>query len=831
MSVIILLSALNTFSFNNAVPFNRKSLTSSIIPDNKRSSLTGNISSGKDGSPVEGASIYIPDLKSGTLSDSTGYYKLKNLPKARLLVQVSCIGFKSVVMTMDFAEPTTRDFIMEPTITEIDEMIITGTSRSTEIKRNPIPVAVMDRKNIDQVNGSNIIDIVAKMPGINAVTTGPNIAKPFIHGLGFNRVLTLVDGIRHEGQQWGDEHGIEVDENAVNKVEIVKGPASLIYGSDALAGVINLIPYPSVSSGELKGSFISSYQTNNKLVGSSVAVDANRKDGFIWGGRLSHKMATNYKNKYDGRVYGTSFAETDANGYAGLNKNWGYSNLNLSVYNDLQMIPDGSRDSLTRRFTKQITEADLFRPVVSDTELNSYKIGAMHQHVQHYKIYSSNTFILGENKIALTLGYQRNIRQEFSHPEEPSIPGLHLVLNTLTYDLKYYFPDVKGLETTIGINGMVQQNKNRGTEFIIPDYRQFDAGPFLHIKKNLEKFDISGGLRFDSRFFSNDEMFVAKDPVTGFDKQVNSSSNVSKEQIFTKYTRTFTGLSYSIGASYSVNENLTVKVNVARGFRAPNISEISANGVHPGTNIYQIGNLNFKPEFSLQEDIGIIYSHRYIKANMELFNADINNYIFNQKVFNHLGVDSVIVNGNETFKFQQARAHLCGGEISIDIHPHPFDWLHFENSLSFVYATNKGVQGIDVPKDAKYLPFIPPLHTNSELRADVIRKFKSLSTVYFKVEMVHYARQNRAYLIDNTETITPGYTLFNAGFGADLLNNKRKAICSLHVSGNNMFDVAYQSHMSRLKYFGQYPDNFTGRRGIYDMGRNIGIKLLFPIGR
>ncbi|MDP4240911.1 MAG: TonB-dependent receptor, partial [Bacteroidota bacterium] len=174
---------------------------------------------------------------------------------------------------------------------------------------------------------------------------------------------------------------------------------------------------------------------------------------------------------------------------------------------------------------------------------------------------------------------------------------------------------------------------------------------------------------------------------------------------------------------------------------------------------------------------------------------------------------------------------LYGGEISIDIHPHPFDWLHFENSLSFVYATNKGARGISVPKDAKYLPFIPPLHTNSELRADVIRKFKSLSAVYFMVEMVHYARQNRAYLIDNTETITPGYTLFNAGFGADLLNNKRKTICSLHVSGNNMFDAAYQSHLSRLKYFGQYPDNFTGRRGIYDMGRNIGIKLLFPIGR
>ena len=118
-------------------------------------------------------------------------------------------------------------------------------------------------------------------------------------------------------------------------------------------------------------------------------------NGFIWGGEISHKQASNYRNKYDGRVYGTAFNETDLSGFIGLHKQWGYSDLNFSMFNDLQEIPDGSRDSTTRRFTKQITEDDTFRPIVSNSELNSYKIADLHQHIQHYKIYSSNNFIFG----------------------------------------------------------------------------------------------------------------------------------------------------------------------------------------------------------------------------------------------------------------------------------------------------------------------------------------------------------------------------------------------------------------------------------------------------
>jgi iron complex outermembrane recepter protein len=791
-------------------------------------SLSGKIIDKKTNAPITGVYISIPELRTGAISDKDGLYRIERLPKTKILVQVSFLGYKTTIESIDLNTTTTMDFALEESAVEINEVVITGTSSASEMKRSPVPLVAIGSKLIEQNVSTNIIDAIVQVPGVNAITTGPNVSKPSIRGLGYNRVLTLYDGNRQEGQQWGDEHGIEVDENAINKVEIIKGPASLTYGSDALAGVVNLIPAQPVPEGTVKGNVLANYESNNGQYEASGSLAGNNK-GFVWGGILSHKMATNYQNKYDGRVYGTAFKETDANAYIGLNRSWGYSRLNFSLYDDLQEIPDGSRDSATHKFTKQITEIDTFRPIVSDAELNSYKITTLHQHVQHYRIFSSNNFFLGSAKLGVNVGYQENVRREFSHPEAPGTAGLYLVLNTFTYDFKYYLPETNGWEATFGINGMYQTNTNKGTEFIIPDYHQFDFGPFVYLKKSIGKLDMSAGLRYDKRMFKNDEMYVSTNPETGFDMKVTPPDTTGAEHPFLNFKHTFSGLSGSIGATYNINENFLIKVNLARGFRAPNIAEISANGVHPGTNIYQIGNAAFDPEFSLQEDLGFFYTSNHVNGSIEIFNNDISNYIFNQKILNHLGQDSIIVDGNQTFKFQQAHAQLYGGEASLDIHPHPLDWLHFENSLSLIYAVNKGGNGIHITDSSKYLPFIPPLHTHSELRAEITKKFRHFSSIYAKVGMEYYAKQNRAYLADNTETVTPGYVLYNAGIGANVTNSRGKELFNVNISGNNITDVAYQSHLSRLKYFEEYPNNPTGRSGIYNMGRNIGFKITIPL--
>lgn len=788
--------------------------------------LTGKIIDAKTGEAVAGATVYIPELKTGDIADKNGIYKIDKLPRTIITVQVSFLGYKSVVEKVDLSAIATRDFKLEQAITEMNEVVVTGTSRATEITRSPVPITALSIKELHQNLSTNIIDAIARLPGVNAVTTGPNVSKPFIHGLGYNRVLTLFDGIRMEGQQWGDEHGIDVDDNSVDRIEIVKGPASLTYGSDALAGVVNLLPASSFHLDTIQGHIDTDYQTNNGLFSTSASLNGN-KSGVIWGGVLSHKQATNYQNRIDGRVYGTAFNETDLRVFTGLNKQWGYSHLSFSVYNDLQEIPDGSRDSLTRKFTKQVTEADTVRPIVSDSELNSYKITLLHQHIRHYLLYLSNNFILGKSRLGVTLGYQQNIRQEYSHPQFPGIPGTDLDLKSYTYDIKYTLPEFKGWETTMGINGMFQTNNNRGTEFIIPDYHMFDAGPFILITRTIGKVDLNGGLRYDTRVFRNNPMYIRKNPETGFDIQVNLPDTAQTSQPFFNYKHTFSGLSGSIGATFNITRKLLIKSNISRGFRSPNILEISANGVHSGSLLYQIGNDSFKPEFSLQEDVGISYRSDHISGNLDLFNNNISNYIFNQKLLNHAGQDSVIIKGNQTFKFQQSRAQLFGWEANLDIHP--YDWLHFENSISVIYALNRGGNGISLNSSNKYLPLIPPLHTNTDLKASITSKSRHFSSLYIKIGLEYYARQDRIYSAYNTETPTPGYILINAGVGGDVLNKKGRSVLSINILGNNITDVAYQSHLSRLKYFEEYPNNPAGRSGIYNMGRNISFRLTVPL--
>ena len=788
--------------------------------------LSGKITSLKTGSPIFAASVSINDLKLTVITDTAGNYKFKNLPNGNFLVEARCVGYKSATHNINFTASTIQDFQLQENIVEESEVVVTGLSKATQIKRSPIPIVSVSHAFIISNINTNIIDAITKVPGITAVTTGPNVSKPYIRGLGYNRILTLYDGVRQEGQQWGDEHGVEVDQYSIERVEVVKGPASLSYGSDALAGVVNLIPTQPAPEGKIIGDVTTEYQTNNGLFGGSIMLGAT-KNGFEWMGRISDKEATNYQNKIDGRVYGTAFKERDGNLYFGLHGRWGFSHLSFSLFDDKQKIPDGSRDDITGKFTKQITEDDTYRPIVSDDELKSYAITGTYQHVRHYRLYSNNSFTLGKaGRLGVNLSFQNSHRQEFAHPVRLEIPGLDLNLKTYNYDVKYYVPEINGWNITFGVNGMYQKNDvTKGTYFIIPSYQQFDIGPFVYVKKTINKIDISGGIRYDNRSFTSDALYTKPNSVTGFDMPVADSAGAGFH--FANIKHNYNGLSGSFGFTYNATDKLSFKANIARGYRAPNISEISSNGVHPGTNSYQIGGLKFKPEFSTQEDIGVVYASKFIVINASLFNNYIKNYIFNQKLVTASGDDSIIVAPNQTFKYRQGQANLYGGEMNIDFHP--IKNLHFENSFSAVYALNKSSNdGKKLNDSAKYLPFIPPFHGASELRYDINCAAHHIANGFIKAQLVYYDAQKRVYLADNTETATPGYALFNLGVGSGFTNKAGKTIFNVYLMVNNLFDVAYYDHLSRLKYFTS-PTGTDPTRGIHNLGRNISFKIDIPL--
>ena len=778
--------------------------------------LIGRVTDATTGEGLPGSTVLFDDLKQGTATGPDGSFIFANLPRGRFTVQVRSLGYNTVTQTVDTGNNQPLAIKMTVAATEIGQVVVTGVSQATQLRRSPIPTSVVDHVRLNQTSASNIVDAIAHTPGVSQITTGAAISKPVVRGLGYNRVITLNNGAKQEGQQWGDEHGIEIDEFSVDRAEIIKGPGSLLYGSDAMAGVINFLAPDPVAEGHITGLATASYQTNNRQQGYSFQ-NAGNLNGLNWLVRGTRKVAGAYQNRYDGRVYNSGFNEYDANGYVGLNKSWGYSHLTFSTFNQRLGLTEGARDA-NGRFTKEVPSGDSTLAVpVSDNDLRGYGLAVPQQQINHLRIGTDNSFILGQNgaRIGLQVSYQQNLRREYGNVFNPAETSLYFQLRTVDYSLRYFLAEKNGWNLTLGTSGLHQQNRNLGQEFLIPAYQVDEGGVFAVGKKTIGALDISGGLRYDVRRIAADGLWLdgRERPTTG--------TAPNAETKFPGFISTFRNYSGSIGAAYNLNEKLTVKGNISRGFRAPNIAELGSNGKHEGTIRYEIGNDNLQAETSLQIDAGVSYVTDHVRFSIDAFENSIDNYIFTRRLLTASGADS-LRNGTGAYKYEQGQARLAGGEVSLDFHPHPLDWLHFENAFSMVRA-----QQLNRPETEKYLPFIPGDRLQSELRANFRRQGKRIANPYARLQVEHTFAQNRYFSAFDTETATPGYTLINAGIGTDLANAQGKTLFSLYLTANNLFDVAYQSHLSRLKYADLNAAN--GRTGVFNQGRNVSVRLVVPL--
>ena len=767
-------------------------------------SFSGKITDAKTGEPLADASIIFPDLKIGTHADNSGRFQFADVPVGHHLIEVSHVGYTSIIEHIDIDKNSEKDFALQPSILENQGVIVTGVSNATNIRKATVPVTAFRRTELLQSSGTNIIDVLAKKPGISQLSTGPGISKPVIRGLGYNRVLVVNEGVRQEGQQWGDEHGIEIDELSVNRAEILKGPASLMYGSDALAGVINLITNIPVSEGTVKGNILTNFQSNNDLHALNANIAGNNK-GINWNVYGTLKSAGNYKNKYDGKVLNSSFNEKNAGGYIGINKKWGFSHLIFSTFNQNVGLVEGERDDATGEFI--IYGGTPLERIATNEDLDEKKPLIPRQNIKHYKIASDNSFKLGGNRLKLNVGYQDNLRKEFGNPEDESETELLFDLKTITYNVQLSLKERKEWHITVGANGMYQQNTNKGEGALIPDYNFFDIGGFVYAQRYFKKATLSGGLRFDNRSVNSKEML---------------DGTAVK---FESFTRSFSNFSGSVGVSYEPAEFLTLKANLARGFRAPSLAELASNGAHEGTNRYEYGDRDLQSETSLQFDGGFDVNYEHFSVGLSAFYNSMKDFIFYRKLESVFGGDSLVNVDNRdlmAFRFDQFDAALAGLEMTVDIHPHPLDWLHFENSVSFVNGRfAEKIGGTD------NLPLIPPAKLSSELRASFKKSGRSLRNFYFKVEMETNFQQSKPFFAYNTETATPGYTLLNSGIGTDIVNKKEKTIFNIHFAGINLTNAAYQNHLSRLKYTDV--NMVTGRAGVFNMGRNFSLKINIPL--
>jgi iron complex outermembrane recepter protein len=729
--------------------------------------IRGRVTDARTHEPLPGAVVSIHDLRITALTNERGEYVLINTPvRGRFLMEVRYLGYKTRTEIIDFSKPGPYDFSLQPTILEAREVVVTGSAFSSDERKNSTSVTAMGKADLLARPSGNIIDAISRMPGVSQITTGAAVSKPVIRGLSYNRVVTVSDGTKQEGQQWGDEHGLELDQYDAERVEVLRGAASLLYGSDALGGVVNILdPLPAVQ-GQIRGELLTNYATNNGLSGNSVMLQGNQ-NGFVWRGRGSYKSAFSYQTP-EGYVANTGFNERNFSGQLGLNKKWGYSHLDFSSFRSKLGLPDFERNA----------EGDFLNgegiPFTRD-ELRDRDLLLPFQDVRHYKVALNSNFLIGSGRLRSNLAYQDNQRRELE--DSPTDPSLFFDLKTYSYDLKYYFRENNGWEPVLGIAGAWQDNTNQAEELLIPDYVSKDAGVFGYLKKTwMNRTTFNVGARLDYRKISAEQMFE------------------EGEEKFAAFERNFSNLSAAAGFTHEFNDFWNLKANVGSAFRAPNMAELSSNGVHEGSFRYEVGNPALKAEQSFYSDLGIEYSGELASAGISVYNNFIDNYIFTQ------ALTSAMVDGYPVYNYVQANANLKGIEANLTLHP--VEVIHLENSFSVTEGTNRAT---DRP-----LPFIPAVELRNEISFEP--KFRKVTNAYFTIEMDNVFRQTRT---DIFETPTPGYTLFNASAGATFMLKKQPV--KVTVAANNIFDKAYFNHLSRLKY-----------EGILNQGRNVSVGLYLP---
>jgi iron complex outermembrane receptor protein len=805
--------------------------------------LSGKIIDAGSGNTLAGVSVTIPDLKLGTVSGRDGSYLLRDLPSGDYVIIISMIGYARELEKVAVKGAVRKDYGLRLSSTQLKDVIVTAVSSATDKQNTPYSISTVGYGQLLESTSTNVIDAIAKEPGVSAMTDGQSISKPVIRGLGYNRVLTINDGVEQIDQAWFDEFGIEADPDAVHKYEILKGPASLAYGSDALAGVVNLIPADPLPEGQTRGDILSNYQTNNGLI-KIMGHIAGTRDGISWSARIDNTLAHSYQNPYDGYALNSQFSNFNADATLGVHRRWGYTQVHASYFDMATGIVDGTRDSATGIMERQVAYPDLNGGVPSyeiptHQEQTSYTPFVINQRIRHSKIVWDNSLALGSGQIKAIFSLQKNQREETNDPTMPNTPNIYYYSKGATYDVRYVSPQVGGFNISAGANGAYQYSQSLGTLLLIPDYKFFEIGGFAIATQKIGNLNLSGGIRFDTRTFN------------GMDHWVDSTTQAPVEpdapnafHEFQGFSSRFSGMSFSLGGTYAISSNTYAKANIARGWRAPNVAECAANGVHDGTVVYEIGDPTLKPETSLEEDVAFGVNSKDIDLELDLFNNTIRDFIYARGLESVFGGDSINnalnaagLGAAPVYKYSQTGARLYGGELVVNVHPKDLSWIELRSTLSMV---DGGLSG--VPDSIKYLPFVPPTRITADLKFPFKKVGRTICNGYLKVGILDCFQQNHIYeryAIYNglntaltpfeyqaSTTATKGYVLFSAGAGGDIVSHGRTT-CSIYVTCTNLFDTPYMDYMSRFKY---YPVNYTtGRVGVFNMGRNISFKLVVPL--
>lgn len=680
--------------------------------------------------------------------------------------------------------------MLKHSVIETEEFVISSVYQSSQ-PEHPVEVIQFDAKQLQQSSEPTLMHSLGNVAGVSVISTGIGNAKPVIRGLSNNRVLVFNQGMPFDNQQWGDDHALGLNGLGIDKVEIIKGPSSLIYGADAMGGVLHFVAEKPAPVKTIKAHVGSKYFSNTRGQSSTFGIKGTR-EFMRFGVNAGYVSHADYKQSNDvmgdyPRVTNTRFNER------GLRANMGF--ITKPWVSDFTYSFNQAAIGIPEELSFQNLDTDLLVPY----QLTTSQV-----------LSTENSFFIGASKLTVNLGYQNNNRKEFEHEheeesgleEEHEAPeylkqkliystsdtgALDLTLKTYNYDVKWFLPSHKKVDVIIGTQGKVQQNRNVGEELLIPDADVAQYGVFGLFKYKLKRFNILSGIRYDIKEITS---FESKE------EHENEEEYEEEHGEMEPFYVSFGAVNGSFGITYEIDSTWLLRSNVASGFRAPNLAELGSNGVHHGAQRYEIGDNQLKTENNIEIDLGIEMNSEHVSLIVSPFYNFINNFIY-------LNPQDSLIDGVQVFNYTQTDANLYGFEAVVDIHPHAMHWLHFETQYAMVIGKRS---------DGTYLPRIPSNNMLNTLRAEIGDKWKlKESFISFSVNTLF--AQNK---VDQYETPTLTYVLLNASMGTDFYIGKQQF--SLTVGVTNLLDRKYFNHLSRMK-----------QRGIYNMGRNVVLGLRIPL--
>mgnify|MGYP000858164026 CR=1 FL=1 len=636
----------------------------------------------------------------------------------------------------------------------LQEVLITGI-RDAAIRETAINLSALRREQIERTGAATLCDALAAMPGVSMLHTGPGIAKPVVRGLYGNRVLVLLSSLKFDNQQWQDEHGLGLSTVGIDRVELIKGPASVLYGSEAVGGVINIIeerPEPDLPH---QGDVNLRLYSNTQGINGDAGLLGNTRTGW-WRVRAGADSHTDYSDGKGDRVLNSRFG-----GF--------YLKGTLAFRNTRRQMVVNYSGSLSRFGFIVDDLVDFF-----DADARrSRSFAGPHHSVALNVLSVENTYWKQRGLIKVNAGLQSNLRRE---DEGGGAVSLNMHLLSLPYNAQWIRPINKYDELIVSITGSLEQNTNYGARIIVPDANMAEQGLSLFYRHRRGSIVLEGGLGAQDKFIQTLETRLLNTP----DKELRP------------FKRNRASLNGLLGLAWNPSAQWSFKWNAATGFRAPNLAELSSNGLHEGIFHYEIGDPNLRNEQNLNAEMGLLHESRLITVNIAMWVNQFRNYVYLAPT----GKDTL---GFPLYRYRQDDARLYGAEIETTWHLSAWHWT---NAYTFV----RGTRHDDAP-----LPFVQAPKWVSRLRWEHSGG-KTWQKPWCTVAGEYIFAQNRPA---EYETATPPYFLLQAGLGAELHYGNNTIVLSL--TGRNLLDRRYADHLSRLKAF-----------NIYDMGRTVELSVRVP---